>query len=110
MPTSLDGELTLSAMAPFSVGLSGTARPALSSTCHSTAWTWTSTPQACLRFKRLVHRQWQHLARAGGRDHDLEAERLLRREARFGQQRLTLRGIEGVLVHRLAEGHGQTCG
>ena len=50
MPTSLEGELTLSAIAPFSAGLSGTARPAFSSTCHSTASTCTSTPQACLRF------------------------------------------------------------
>ena len=50
MPTSLDGELTLSAMAPFSDGSSGTARAAFSSTCHSTASTCTSTPQACFRF------------------------------------------------------------
>ena len=37
-------------MAPFSDASSGTARAAFSNTCHSTASTWTSTPQACLRF------------------------------------------------------------
>src|SRR5437879_1212602 len=50
MPTSEDGELTLSAIAPCSAGLSGVCRTEFSRTCHSTASNSTSTPQACLRF------------------------------------------------------------
>ncbi len=49
MPASDDGDDALSAMAPRSVGLSGVARTASSSTCHSTASNSTLTPQDCFR-------------------------------------------------------------
>src|SRR6266481_9952671 len=49
MPTSDDGDDTLSAIAPCNVGLSGVARTALSRTVHSTASNATLTPQACFR-------------------------------------------------------------
>src|SRR5262249_28135230 len=50
MPTSDDGDETLSAMAPCSAGLSGGCRTAVSSTCHSTTSNSMLTPQACLKF------------------------------------------------------------
>ena len=53
--------------------------------------------------QELVHRQRQHLARAGSRDHHLERERLCRRVAGFGQQRLALGGVELVAIDRRAE-------
>src|ERR1700682_3247302 len=49
-PTSDDGELTLSAMAPCRLGLSGVARAAVNSTCHSITSIFTLTLQASFRF------------------------------------------------------------
>src|ERR1700730_10749962 len=49
-PTSDDGELTLSAIAPCRLGLSGVARAAVRRTCHSITSNSTATPQASLRF------------------------------------------------------------
>src|ERR1700731_3263814 len=49
-PGSDDGEETLSDMAPCSAGLSGVARAAVRSTCHSTTSNATLTPQASFRF------------------------------------------------------------
>src|SRR3979411_357140 len=49
-PTSDDGELILSAMAPCRLGLSGVARAAFNNTCHSTTSNSTLTPQASFRF------------------------------------------------------------
>src|ERR1700759_2778129 len=64
MPTSPDGELTLIASAPFRVGLSGTARLAFNSTCHSTASTCTSTLQACNVDVQVDAVEWQVLLNA----------------------------------------------
>ena len=49
MPTSEEGELTLSAMTPLRAGASGVWRTALSKTCHSTASNSTFTPQDCFK-------------------------------------------------------------
>src|ERR1700694_3796516 len=49
-PTSDDGELILTTMAPCRLGLSGVARPAVKRTCHSTTSYATLTPQASFRF------------------------------------------------------------
>ena len=49
-PTSEDGELTLSTIAPLRFGLSGVARAAFKRSCHSTTSNCTSTPQASFRF------------------------------------------------------------
>src|SRR5258708_1026188 len=49
MPTSEDGELTLSAIALLRPGASGICRTAVSKTCHSTASNSTLTPQDCFR-------------------------------------------------------------
>src|ERR1700704_1445096 len=49
-PTSEDGELILSAIAPCRFGLSGVARAAVKRTCHSITSNPTLTPQASFRF------------------------------------------------------------
>src|SRR3981081_1322318 len=49
-PASDDGEELLSAIAPCRLGLSGVARAAVNSTCHSTTSKSTLTPQASFRF------------------------------------------------------------
>ncbi len=53
--------------------------------------------------QELVHRQRQHLAGAGARDHDLEGQRVGGGVAAFGEQRLALGRIELVGVGRAAE-------
>src|ERR1700730_3222612 len=104
-PTSEDGELTLSTIAPLRFGLSGVARAAFRRSCHSTTSNCTSTPQASFRFcwHNLFLRQGQHLPGARGRNHGLEDKRLVRRIAGLSEHLFAFGGIELVAVFRRAE-------
>jgi len=73
----------------------GCRATASSSTCHSTASNSTLTPQPVSGCPADIRSSAaQHLARAGGRNHHFERQRLL--AVRAHQQRFAPRGIKAV--------------
>src|SRR5215831_949781 len=104
-PASDEGEEELSAIAPRSVGLSGVARTASSRTLplHGVEFDIDAAGLFQVVLQIFVHRQRQHLAGAGRRNHYLEGQRLLHGVAGLNEQRLAPRRVEAVAIDRVAE-------